>query len=140
MHMALQMFIGMFLVQYVFSSYIMTNHIENMKNSVGKIYMSTIMGLFMVLFGIMMNPKFNMQHLLFFLTLLLICILLYKMQFGVDEKNYLREMIEHHSMAILTSQKILAKTNNPAVTNFATRILTTQEKEIDDMKYLLNYL
>ena len=62
------------------------------------------------------------------------------MQFGIDEKNYLREMIEHHSMAILTSQRILEKAKNPAVTNFATHILTTQEKEIDDMKYLLKYL
>lgn len=135
--MAIQMFIGMFIIQYVFSSYIMTNSIGNITHSVGKIYMSTIMGLFMVLMSIIMNHKFNLQQFLFFCTLLLIFIILYKLQFGVGDKNYLQEMIEHHSMALLTSQKILEKTKAPAVANFATHILITQEKEIEDMKYLL---
>lgn len=135
--MAIEMFIGMFIIQYVFSSYIMANSVYNITNSVGKIYMCTIMGLFMVLLGIIMNPKFNLQHFLSFITLLLIFIILYKLQFGIGDKNYLQEMIEHHSMALLTSQKILEKTKAPAVANFATHILITQEKEIDDMKYLL---
>jgi len=46
-------------------------------------------------------------------------------------------MIEHHSMALLTSKQILKKTKNSVISNFATKILTTQEKEIDDMHYML---
>ena len=73
-----------------------------------------------------------------FITLLiLLFIYLYRIQFGIDDKNYIREMIEHHSMALLTSKNILEKTKNPAVTNLATTILLTQKKEIEDMRYLL---
>jgi uncharacterized protein (DUF305 family) len=46
-------------------------------------------------------------------------------------------MIEHHSMALLTSQNILEKTKNPALVNLATKIVVNQEQEIADMRYLL---
>ena len=134
--MILHMFIGMFLFQYFISSYIMSNSLENITNSTGKIYMCTIMGLFMVLLDMLMN-KTHIQHIFIVLLLIFLTIYLYKIQFGVDDKNYIREMIEHHSMALLTSKKILEKTKNPAVINFATKIVVTQENEIEDMRYLL---
>ena len=134
--MILHMFIGMFLFQYFISSYIMSNSLENITNSTGKIYMCTIMGLFMVLLDMLMN-KTHIQHIFIVLLLIFLTIYLYKIQFGIDEKNYIREMIEHHSMALLTSQNILEKTKNPSVVNFATKILVNQEQEIADMRYLL---
>jgi|688.fasta_scaffold721294_2 hypothetical protein len=134
--MPFYMFTGMFLFQYIFSSFIMTNDINNISNSIGKIYMSIIMGLFMVLLDMLIGHK-NLQQVGMVLGLFLFFIYLYRIQFGVDEKNYIREMIEHHSMALLTSKNILEKTKNPAVINFATSILVGQEKEIGDMRYLL---
>jgi len=136
-HMMLYMFIGMFIFQYIFMSYIMTDRIENINHSTGKIYMSIIMGLFMVILDMLIGPMFNAQHFAIVTGLLFLFIYLYKIQFGVDDKNYLREMIEHHSMALLTSKHIIEKTKNPAVNNLATKILVTQEKEIADMRYLL---
>jgi hypothetical protein len=135
--MEIEMFIGMFIIQYVFMSYIQANRSEDITNSVGKVYMCTMMGLFMALLSIILNPMFNQGRFLTACSLLVITIYLYKIQFGIGDKNYLREMIEHHSMALLTSKEILVKSRNPSVINLATRILTTQEKEIDDMKYLL---
>ena len=134
--MILHMFIGMFLFQYFISSYIMSNSLENITNSMGKIYMCTIMALFMVLLDMLMN-KTHIQHIFIVLLLIFLTIYLYKIQFGVDDKNYIREMIEHHSMALLTSKKILEKTKNPAVINLASKIVVTQENEIEDMRYLL---
>ena len=134
--MMLQMFIGMFLIQYFVLSYIMSNSLENITNSTGKIYMSTIMGLLMVLLDMLLH-KTHIQHIFIILLLIFLTIYLYKIQFGIDEKNYIREMIEHHSMALLTSQNILEKTKNPSVVNFATKILVNQEQEIADMRYLL---
>jgi hypothetical protein len=131
------MFIGMFVIQYIFMSYVMTNDIKNIKHSNGKIYMSAIMGLFMVVLGILLNHKIDKKQLLIFTGCLILFIYLYKIQFGIDEKNYLQEMIEHHSMAILTSKQILQKTKNSVISNFATKIVTTQEKEIEDMQYML---
>ncbi len=135
--MMIYMFIGMFVIQYLMSSYIMTNKLDHASTSTGKIYMCIIMGLLMVLLDMLLGPMFNAQHFALALGLTIVFIYLYRIQFGVDEKNYLREMIEHHSMALLTSKNILEKTKNPAVINFATGILIGQEKEIADMRYLL---
>ncbi len=118
-------------------SYIMTDRIENINHSTGKIYMCTIMGLLMALFDNLLGSMFNAQHFTIVAGLLLLFIYLYKIQFGIDDKNYLREMIEHHSMALLTSKNIIEKTKNPAINNLASKILVTQEKEITDMRYLL---
>lgn len=133
----LSMFVGMFLIQYFIISYIMTNKLENISMSIGKVYMCIIMGLFMVFLEILLSPMANTQLLVSVLGLLLLFIYLYRIQFGIDEKNYIREMVEHHSMALLTSKNILEKTKNPAVINLATKIVLTQEQEIADMRYLL---
>ncbi len=131
----LYMFIWMFLIQYFFASYIMTHSIENITFSVGKIYMCIIMGLFMILLDIIISH--NHMNKLIVIGLILFFIYLYRNQYGIDEKNYIREMIEHHSMAVLTSKNILEKTENPAVIDFATKILVGQENEIADMQNLL---
>lgn len=135
--MMLYMFIGMFLIQYIIMGFIMTDRLDNINHSTGKIYMSIIMGLFMVLLDMLLWPMFNVQHFTIIFGLTLVFIYLYRIQFGVDEKNYIREMIEHHSMALLTSKNILEKTKNPGVINFASKILVGQENEIEDMQYLL---
>ncbi len=127
----------MFLIQYIFISYIMTDNIDNINHSTGKIYMCIIMGLFMVLLDMLLSPMFHPQHFTLVCGLTLFFIYLYRIQFGVGDKNYIREMIEHHSMALLTSKNILEKTKNPAVINFATKIVVGQKNEIEDMRYLL---
>ena len=133
----LYMFIGMFLIQYIIMGFVMTDRLDNINHSTGKIYMGIIVGLFMVLLDMLLGPMFNVQHFTMMFGLTLVFIYLYRVQFGVDDKNYIREMIEHHSMALLTSKNILEKTKNPAVINFATKILVGQENEIADMRYLL---
>jgi len=131
------MFISMFIIQYFFMSYIMTNRMDNMQNSFGKVYMSSIMGLFMVLLMVFMKRKINMTHVILFTSLLLLIIYLYKEQVGINDKEYLKEMVEHHSMAVLTSKQILNKTNNITVSNFAKQVLNTQEREINEMKHII---
>ena len=131
------MFVSMFIVQYIFMSFIMTDKIGNITNSVGKAYMSSIMGLIMVL---LMNHKANMRQLAIIGGLLIAVLFLYKIQFGINDKNYLNEMIEHHSMALLTSEAIVKKTNNSYVADIAQRILNTQEKEIFEMQNLIKMI
>jgi uncharacterized protein (DUF305 family) len=45
-------------------------------------------------------------------------------------------MIEHHSMAILTSSEIVKKTKNPKVKKIAKQILAKQKEEIKEMRSL----
>jgi hypothetical protein len=121
---------------------LMTNSYKNITNSIGKFYLSVIMALFMVLIEIMMYDYHNhtfSKHLYTYCVLLLaFFIYLYRNQIGINDKQYLAEMIEHHSMAILTSDEILKKTNSYDVTKIANNIIQTQTDEINQMKNLLN--
>jgi uncharacterized protein (DUF305 family) len=47
-------------------------------------------------------------------------------------------MIEHHSMALLTSEEILKKTDNYNVAKIAKNIIQTQQDEIRVMRELIN--
>lgn len=131
------MFLSMFISQYVFMSYITTDKIENITNSIGKVYMCTLMNLIMFFVANLMADKINIQKVILYGGLLVLTIYLYKIQYGIGDKDYLSGMIEHHSMALLTSDSILKKTDNQNVANLAKRILTTQEKEINEMRQLL---
>jgi len=60
-----------------------------------------------------------------------------RQQLFIDDKQWLRRMISHHSTALTTTHKIYNKTTNINVKKLATDIITTQEKEITQMKLLL---
>ena len=66
-----------------------------------------------------------------------VSILLLRQQLLVDDKQWLRRMISHHSTALTTSHKIYNKTNNPKLKKLAKEIIDTQEKEIQLMKSML---
>ncbi len=122
-------------------SLIMTNSYKNITFSIGKFYISTIMALLMGLLEVLMydnhmhSVSIHYYSVLFFV--LSIFIYLYRNQIYIEDKDYLEEMIEHHSMAILTSDEILQKTNSERVKKLAENIISTQEKEIDYMKSLV---
>jgi uncharacterized protein (DUF305 family) len=64
-------------------------------------------------------------------------IYLYRAQKYITDREYVKEMIEHHSMALLTSNKILEKTDDYNVSKLAKNIIQKQEDEIRDMKGIL---
>ena len=68
---------------------------------------------------------------------ILITIILLRKQLFIDDKQWLRRMISHHSTALTTSHKIYNKTNNLKIKNLANDIIETQEKEIKLMKSML---
>ena len=78
--------------------------------------------------------------IVFFIGIILsviVSILLLRKQLLVDDKQWLRRMISHHSTALTTSHKILNKTNNPKIKKLAKKIIVTQEEEIKLMKSML---
>lgn len=138
------MLIGSFIIQFFFMSFIMTNSSENITFSVGKFYMSCIMALLMGLLEVGMHDYY-MQHfsLPYYLSLifcLVVFVYLYRNQMYINDKEYLDEMIEHHSMALLTSGEILQKTQSDRVRKLAENIVSTQEAEIKYMKQLAETL
>tara|TARA_Y100000389_G_scaffold112032_1_gene109070 strand:+ start:2839 stop:3288 length:450 start_codon:yes stop_codon:yes gene_type:complete len=82
--------------------------------------------------------KFNIY--VFFIGILLsvsVSVLLLRSQFLVDDTQWLKRMISHHSTALTTSHKIYNKTNNVKLKKLAKDIIQTQEKEIYLMKSML---
>ncbi len=67
---------------------------------------------------------------LFVLTLWLV-----RSQATVGDSSWMRAMIPHHSIAILTSER--AHIQDPRVRRLADGIIATQRREIDEMKSLL---
>ena len=139
------MMIGSFIIQFIVMSLIMTDVVGNITFSTGKFYISVIMALLMGLLEVGMHD-FQMQHmhhisLPYYLSLgfaLAVFGYLYRNQMYITDKEYLNEMIEHHSMALLTSDQILEKTQSERVRKLATNIVSTQEAEIKYMKQLIN--
>ena len=135
------MIIGSFIIQFIVMSCIMTNSYKNITFSVGKFYMSVIMALLMGLLEVFMFDIhmriISLYYYLILFFILSIFIYLYRNQIYIEDKDYLTEMIEHHSMALLTSNEILQKTQSERIKKLAESILTTQEKEIEYMKQLL---
>ena len=67
-----------------------------------------------------------------------VSIFLLRTQILVDDNQWLRRMISHHSTALTTSHNIYKKTTNPSIKKLAKDIIETQEREITLMKSLLN--
>lgn len=68
---------------------------------------------------------------------ILISMLLLRNQTFIDDKQWLKRMISHHSTALTTSHKILSKTKNSRIKALARNIIYSQENEIVLMKLLL---
>ncbi len=104
------------------------------KISLNQVYAAIMMGSFMVFVeGLVHTLSAWVWFLfgtLFFGTLLAI-----RNQWGITDKQYLLDMIPHHSMAVLTSKHVLSRPST--VHPLAKQILEAQQKEIELMKSML---
>ena len=129
-HSVIWMIITSFLIQYFAMSYITVNSISNITNSLGKFYLSSLMAFLMAIMEVMMydfnNKMLSWNYYIVLLLLISIFYLLYTMQIGINDKEYLKEMIEHHSMALSTSEEIEQNTSNYKVKKLANDIIISQ--------------
>ena len=63
---------------------------------------------------------------------------LVRSQATVDQVSYMKAMIPHHTIAILTSER--AHITDPRVRKLADQIIESQRKEIGEMKALIQEL
>ena len=137
------MMISSFIIQLIFMSSIMTDSYKNITFSTGKFYMAVIMAILMGLTEVLMfDTHMKTVSGIYYLSLFFVLVMfvyLYRNQVYIEDKDYLNEMIEHHSMALLTSEEILQKTHSERVKKLAENIIVTQEKEIEYMRKLIKY-
>lgn len=138
------MIISSFIIQYFIMPPFMVNNITDITFTLGNAYLSLFMGLLMgVVEVIMYDMRYNMMSVKYYVSLFVasaVCVYLYRYQIGINDKQYLEEMIEHHSMALLTSEKIVKKTENYDVAALSKIILQTQTDEIIKMRDILSKL
>jgi hypothetical protein len=130
-----------FFIHYFFMSAFMTAEPADIRPSLGKFYAASVMALLMVIIEIAMHhashPYMSLWVYVAPAFIVVALVAAYRTQYGVGERQYLEEMIEHHSMAILTSQRILEKQPAAPVARIAAGILETQKKEIAAMRAIL---
>ena len=137
------MMIASFIIQLIVMSTFMTDSYKNITFSIGKFYMAVIMAVLMGLTEVLMfDTHMKTVSGIYYLSLFFVLVMfvyLYRNQVYIEDKDYLNEMIEHHSMALLTSEEILQKTHSERVKKLAENIIVTQEKEIEYMRQLIKY-
>ncbi len=81
---------------------------------------------------------FDKKLFLFGIILSIIIVMIMRKQILVNDKQWLRRMIPHHSTALTTSNQIMKKTKDKKIKKLANEIIETQEREIKLMKDMIN--
>ncbi|MDQ6692799.1 MAG: DUF305 domain-containing protein [Chloroflexota bacterium] len=122
--------------------YLNTYQIDHVFFSETRAYMALLMGATMavIMLGFMLNMftnrRANIGILAGSIVLFALALWLVRSQATVDDVAYMKAMIPHHSIAILTSER--ANIADPRVRKLADGIIETQRKEIAEMKALIN--
>ncbi len=130
------MFAVMIILQVFVMPYVMTVKPEHVYFSLTQLYMGIFMGAGMVAVDALMDPT---PVWVWFLILAVAgaAAMAYRYQLGVTDRGWIREMIPHHSMALVTSEQ-RTKSMNPFVQRLAEQIIASQSREIAEMQMQLN--
>ncbi|WP_460502575.1 DUF305 domain-containing protein [Hymenobacter agri] len=132
-----------FVVMYVVM-YLNTYEPDHVYFSLTRFYMTvlmvTAMAVVMLLLMPMMYPNKTTNGLIMgaSLTLFVGALVMVRAQTFVDDTTWMKAMIPHHSIAILTSERATIK--DPEVRKLADGIITAQKREIGEMKALIKKL
>lgn len=125
-------------------TYLNTYASDHINFSETRLYMALIMGATMgvVMLAFMLrmyrNRKANAAIMIGCAALFALALWLVRSQSTVGQVSYMRAMIPHHSIAILTSER--AHITDPRVRELADEIIRTQREEIAEMKALIREL
>jgi FlaA1/EpsC-like NDP-sugar epimerase len=132
---AVFMFIVMYLNTYVYG------HVFFSETRLYMTILSTsVMAVVMLSFMLHMlkNKKINIGIVIVSVLVFISSLTLMRSQTTIDDVDYMEGMIPHHSIAILTSKR--AKIEDPRVRKLADDIIKAQEREIAEMKNLIEDL
>lgn len=124
--------------------YLNTYEVNHVFFSETRLYMALMMGaamaIIMLAFMLKMytNRKVNLAIFAGSALVFIIAISLVRSQSTIDDASWMKAMIPHHSIAILTSER--ANISDPRVRDLADSIIEAQRKEIKEMKALIEEL
>jgi cell division protein FtsW (lipid II flippase) len=132
-----------FVIMYVVM-YLNTYELDHVYFSLTRFYMTvlmvTAMAVVMLLMMPMMYPNKTLNGIIMgaSLTLFVGALIMVRSQTFVNDTRWMKAMIPHHSIAILTSER--ATIQDPEVRKLADGIIATQKREISEMKALIKRL
>lgn len=128
--------IVMFALMYL-NTYLLSHIFFSETRAYMAILMGAAMAIVMLGFMFSMYPNKTANITIFACSALVFATALWlvRSQITVGEVSYMRAMIPHHSIAIMTSER--ADISDPRVRKLADEIISAQEKEIAEMKYLI---
>jgi uncharacterized protein (DUF305 family) len=121
--------------------YLNTYQLEHVMFSETRTYMALIMGATMavVMLGFMWkmygNTRANLAILAGAVSVFAVALYLVRSQRTVEDVAYMKAMVPHHSIAILTSER--SQISDPRVQRLADQIIESQRREIAEMKALI---
>ena len=124
--------------------YLNTYQLDHVFFSETRAYMALVMGATMAvvmlayMMGMYKNQRANIGIIGGGLAVFAIALWLVRSQATVDDLSYMRAMIPHHSIAVLTSER--ARITDPRVRQLADQIIESQRREIAEMKALIRDL
>jgi uncharacterized membrane protein YgdD (TMEM256/DUF423 family) len=124
--------------------YLNTYAYEHIFYSETRAYMAIVMGSTMaiIMLGFMLNmykdKKINIAIFIIAIILFTGSLYLVRSQITVSQTSYMKAMIPHHSIAIMTSER--AEITDPRVRELADSIIEAQRREIAEMRYLIREL
>lgn len=124
--------------------YLNTYAFEHVQWSQTRFWMAFLMGASMavIMLGFMlnmyMNKKINAAIFVGSAIVFALALWLVRSQSTIDDVDYMKAMIPHHSIAIMTSER--AQITDPRVRKLADEIIDAQRREIAEMKYLIEQL
>ncbi|MFC0361112.1 DUF305 domain-containing protein [Enterococcus canintestini] len=136
--------IGVSTILMFLMMYLNVYKIDHIFFSQTRVFMAIMMGaamaIVMLLFMWKMytNKKMNLAILITSICLFLGSLFMVRSQTAVDDVAWMKAMIPHHSIAILTSKR--AELADPEIKKLAESIIEAQEKEIEEMKTLIKKL
>jgi drug/metabolite transporter (DMT)-like permease len=121
--------------------YLNTYSIDHIYFSETRAFMALVMGATMTfvmltfMLGMYSNRRVNAGLFIGSVAVFIGALWLVRSQATVDEVAWMKAMIPHHSIAILTSER--AHLQDPRVRKLAESIIESQRREIDEMKALI---
>jgi hypothetical protein len=137
--MAVLSFLAMYVLMYA-----MVDRFSNVYPNLNQIYMAGLMTAPMVIIELALmrtmyhNGKLNVAIMAVSLAALAALFMLIRQQSAIGDGQFLRSMIPHHAGAILMCER--APIQDPEIEQLCTSIISSQQREIDQMKAILSRL
>ena len=124
--------------------YLNTYQLDHVRWSETRAYMALVMGgsmaivMLSFMLGMYSNRRKNIGIYVASIAVFAVALYLVRSQETIQQVSYMRAMIPHHSIAILTSER--AEITDPRVRELADNIIEAQRREIREMEALIREL